>query len=93
MNLTELAERIATEDLIVRFTADWCAPCRSMAPVIDEIRSDGHTVVDIDIDANPEIAKQFDVMSIPTFIGFKNGERTGTTVGAAAKPHITQLVA
>ena len=68
--------------------AEWCGPCRMVAPVLDEIageNKDKLTVAKLDIDANPETARTFQVMSIPTMIVFQDGKPVKQIVGAKPK--------
>ena len=67
----------ASGPVVVDFWAQWCAPCRQMAPALDEVSGilDGKVkVLKVDIDQNPRYAEKFGVMSIPTLMIFKNGE-------------------
>ena len=86
----------ASEPVLVDFFATWCGPCKMMAPVIDEVAAEKAgqaSVYKIDIDENPDIAQQYGVMSIPTFIAFKNGEPAAKTLGAQPKEKILELLA
>jgi thioredoxin 1 len=74
--------------VLVDFWATWCGPCKMVAPVLDEIageHKDSLTVAKLDIDANGKTAQQYQVMSIPTMILFKNGQPVKTIVGAKPK--------
>lgn len=74
--------------VLVDFWAEWCAPCRMTAPVLDDLARDkaGHIkLVKINIDQNPTTAERFNIRSIPTMILFKNGQAVETLVGAMSK--------
>ena len=74
--------------VLVDFWAQWCGPCRMVAPVLDQIANemDGKVrIAKLDVDANQQIAYQFGVQSIPTFILFKNGQMAARMMGAAPK--------
>ena len=86
-------EEVLNSDIpvMVDFWADWCGPCKMMAPVIDEIAQDyaGRVkVVKLDVDANPNTAAQFGIRSIPTSLFFKDGKVADQLVGVAPKAHI-----
>ena len=80
--------------VVVDFWADWCGPCRMLSPIVDEVaeqRSDVK-VGKIDIDAQPELANQYGVMSIPTLLVFKNGQKVGESVGLIPKENVEALL-
>jgi len=81
--------------VLVDFYADWCGPCKSLAPVIDEIateRAADLKVVKIDVDADPEIAAQYGVRSMPTLVVFKDGTAVSGTVGAQPKAALEAFI-
>ncbi|HUV34222.1 MAG TPA: thioredoxin [Candidatus Desulfaltia sp.] len=81
--------------VLVDFWADWCAPCRMMAPVVQQMASElsGRAfVVKLNVDQNQRTATQFGVMSIPNFIVFKGGKPAGQVLGAVGKPSLQQLL-
>jgi thioredoxin 1 len=77
--------------VLVDFWAEWCGPCKMVAPVLDEIASDhagSLKIVKLNVDDNPRTAQRFQVMSIPTLLLFKDGEPANRIVGARSKNQI-----
>ena len=98
INADEWQEKVLDSEIpvLVDFYATWCGPCKTMAPVIDEIAAEkaGQAAVyKLDIDENMEIAKRYKVMSIPTFISFKNGEVVTQALGVQPKENIEAMLA
>jgi len=78
----------AAEPVVVDFWAEWCGPCKMIAPILDEIARENAgkvTVAKLNVDDNPDVARRFDVMSIPTLIVFKDGTAQKRLIGAKGK--------
>ena len=78
----------STTPVLVDFWADWCVPCKMIAPMVDELANeyDGKvTFVKLDVDASPETSMKFGIRSIPTLLLFKNGKPVDQVVGAVPK--------
>ena len=81
--------------VLVDFWAEWCGPCKQIAPVVEEIadeHSDKLNVCKMDVDANRETAVQFGIRSIPTLLIFKNGEVAGSQIGAVSKQQLLEFI-
>lgn len=81
--------------ILVDFWAEWCGPCKVIAPVLEEIaqEQDGFDIGKLNVDHNPDAAAAHDVMSIPTLILFKDGVEKKRIVGAAPKHRLLQELA
>lgn len=85
----------ANGPVVVDFWAEWCGPCRMIAPALDEIAGamgDKIKIVKLNVDENPQTAAKYGVMSIPTLMIFKNGEMASRQVGAAPKAKLQQWI-
>lgn len=73
--------------VLVDFYADWCGPCRMTAPIIEELANEEKNVkfVKVNVDENPDLASQYQIFSIPTFLIFKDGKVVHQFVGALSK--------
>src|SRR5205823_509957 len=85
----------ATGPVVVDFWAEWCGPCRMIAPALDEIAGamgDKIKIVKLNVDESPKTASKYGVMSIPTLMIFKGGEMASRQVGAAPKAKLQQWI-
>ena len=82
--------------VVVDFWAEWCGPCKMIAPALEEIASgtlaSKMKIVKLNVDENPQTATKYNVMSIPTLMVFKNGELASRQVGAAPKSQLEQWI-
>jgi thioredoxin 1 len=91
-------ETIAGSDtpVLVDFWAEWCGPCKMIAPTLAEIASEQKgklAIGKLNVDDNPDTARRFDVMSIPTLLVFKDGQQVKRLVGAKGKGQLLQDLA
>ncbi len=99
-NVTELTDATfdevingSTEPVVVDFWAEWCSPCKRVAPILEEIADEqvgNLKVTKLNVDDNPNVAMRYQVMSIPTMLVFEGGEVTKTVVGAKGKAQLIE---
>jgi thioredoxin 1 len=96
INDQEFEQEVLSSDkpVIVDFWAEWCGPCRTLGPVIQEVSSEKENVkiVKINIDNNPETPQKYGVRGIPTLIMFKEGKVADTKVGALPKSALIEWI-
>jgi len=83
------------QPVVVDFWADWCSPCRRMAPIVEEVAADfaGRVkVAKLNVDENGEITGRYGVMSIPTLLFFKNGEVVERLIGYRPKEEVEEVI-
>lgn len=81
--------------VLVDYWAEWCGPCKQIAPVLDELAGeyDGKlTIAKLNVDENPETPPRYGIRGIPTLMLFKDGEVAGTKVGAVSKSQLAEFV-
>jgi len=93
----EFQDILANESktILLNFSANWCMPCKMMAPILDEVaneHSDEIVICKVNVEEHPDLAALYKVRSIPTFVSFKNGDVYKHAVGAMQKAGILDLV-
>jgi len=90
LTTADFDQTVGSGAVLVDFFADWCGPCRMLAPVLDKLADENGdvTICKVNVDDEPELARRFGVMSIPTMLFFKDGQLIDKAVGALGKPAI-----
>ena len=95
INTEEFNQVVAQGAVLLDLYADWCGPCKMIAPMLDELSAkyEGQvTFVKVNVDNDPEVAQRFGVVSIPTLITFKDGQKVKQVVGFQPKPMLEKLI-
>ena len=80
--------------VLIDFWASWCGPCRMLSPIVDQVAEEHPDIKvgKINVDEEPELASQFDVMSIPMLVIFKDGQKVNESVGLIPKEKVEELI-
>lgn len=80
--------------VVVDFFADWCGPCKMLSPVLEKLDSINHDVdfYKVNIDENPSLAEEFEVMSIPNVVIFKNGQAVDRSIGFVSEQQLQKII-
>lgn len=84
-----------TGAVLVDFSAEWCGPCKMIAPVLDQLSKEYEgkaKIITVDVDAEQNLAMRYNVMSIPTLLLFKDGKVLGQVVGFQSKPMLEKFI-
>jgi len=95
VNSNEFQNAVKSGVTLVDFYADWCGPCKMIAPVLEQLSGEYEgkaNFVKLDVDASPDVAQSFGVMSIPTLIVFKDGQPVAKAVGFQQKAQLAALI-
>lgn len=92
-NKEEFNEVIKKDKVLIDFYAEWCGPCKMLSPILEELEREGQVEVwKVNVDEQEDIAREYGVMSIPTLLVFKQGEKTNKNVGYMDKEELLELL-
>lgn len=79
--------------VIVDFYGTWCMPCKMLAPIVDKVVEENNIkLAKVDVDDNEDLVRQYGIMSVPTLLIFKNGEKIATSTGVVSENRILELI-
>lgn len=93
-SVEEFEQTIETGKVLVDFFATWCGPCRMLSPVLEELSEEVNdvTIIKVDVDELPELARRYAIMSIPTIFYFVDGQIVNKTVGFQDKQSLKKII-
>lgn len=95
VNKDEFETAVQEGLVLVDFYADWCGPCKMIAPILSDLEKEYEGkagIIKVDVDNDGELAQRYDVMSIPTLILFKDGKPVGRKTGFLPKPELEKFI-
>lgn len=96
LSLIEFETEVLKNDkkVLVDFNAEWCGPCQMLRPLLDELAEENEDIAiySVDIDAEDELAREYNVISIPCLVAFENGKETNRNIGLMSKKKILKLL-
>lgn len=93
LTVTGFAEAAAPKGVLLDFTATWCGPCQQMSPLISRLKREGHPIRKVDVDKEPELARRFNVSSIPAFVLVVDGKEAARSVGVIPESNLRRMLA
>ena len=83
----------AGETVLLEFSAAWCGPCRSVAPTVERLAAEGYPIRPVDVDREPQLARQYGVTGVPCFVLLVDGREADRLMGAASYDRLVQMLA
>lgn len=85
-------EQLTEEKLMVKFGADWCGPCKMVAPVLEELSEEGYNICEVDVSDSPEVAAKYGIRGVPTYIIFEDGKEVLRDSGTKTKSEFQDML-
>ena len=91
--LSGSVQAAAPKGVLLDFTATWCGPCQKMSPLISRLKREGYPIKKVDVDQEPDLAKRFNVTSIPAFVLVVEGREVARSVGSTTESNLRRMLA